>query len=178
MLFGKIFIAWGLFFFWGVWLADRYDLFEKSSRKIVVLGTASILSFFIYFWPIYQEVRHLGATIRVYFLLGGLLSQFIAATTLLILFYRIDQIHVSNRFMGRLLGYMGNSGKDTYGIYLSHVLFIVLYEALWRAIGFPYIYWPKVISILLLTWVSSQLLVRICRYPKLRLFNRLLFGGR
>ena len=172
--YGKLFIAWGLFFFWGVWLCDHFDLFKKLSRRLGVLGLATILTYALYFWELLREAQAYGYDARQYFMFSGLPFQFIAATFVLVPLYRLDQKGIS----GKAAGYVVNSGRDTFGIYLAHLLFLGCLLALWETIGLPEVYWLKVVIVFAATWFICQLLVRICRNPRLSFLNRFLFGGR
>lgn len=169
--YGKIFIAWGLFFFWGMWLCDHFEVFERMSRRLVPLGLATALAFGVYFLELLREAHVYGYDARQYFLLAGLPFQFVAASFVLVLLYRLDR-------PGKPPGYIVDSGRDTYGIYLSHLLVLSCLLALWGRVGMPDIFWAKVVLVAPLTWIICQLAVRACRHPGLRYVNRVLFGGR
>ena len=170
--YGKLFIAWGLFFFWGVWLCDHFDFFERMSAKLPTLGLLTLLTFSLYFGELFREAHVYGYDSRQYFLLAGLLFQFAAANLVLVLLYRLDL----RGKHGRLYAYLVKAGKDTYGIYLAHLLFISCFLALWEAVNLPQIWWLKVLVVGPATWFVSRSLVRLCRYPGLAIPNRLIFG--
>ena len=101
-------------------MCDHFDLFKKISRRPGVLGLATILTYALYFWELFHEAQVYGYDARQYFMLSGLPFQFIAATLVLVLLYRLDQRGIS----GKAVDYVVNSGRDTYGIYLAHLLFL------------------------------------------------------
>lgn len=172
--YGKLFIAWGLFFFWGVWLCDHFDVFEKMSRKLGTLGFVTFLTALVYYWELHREVLIYGYDSRQYFMLAGLLFQFLAANFMLALLYRMDRAGIS----GKVSRWLARSGKDVYGIYMAHLLVLSGLIAFWDKIGLPDVLWVKVAVIAVSTWIVSQSLIRVCRRPRLSFFNRFLFGAR
>lgn len=172
--YGKICIAWGLFFFWGVWLCDHFDVFERMSRKLGTLGFVTFLTALVYYWELAREAQAYGYDARMYFMLAGLLFQFVAANFVLALLYRVDRVGA----WGKVYRYLVRSGKDTYGIYMAHLLLLGCIIAFWDKAGMPDVYWVKVAVTVVSTWVISQSLVRVCRRPRLSFFNRYLFGAR
>jgi len=171
---GKLFLAWGLFFFWGLWLADHFDIFERLSRHLGWVAVASVLTYSLYVFQLLHELKAYEQVERQYFLVAGLLFQFVFANFLLALLYRAGK----KGFKSGLSEYLINSGKDSYGIYLSHFLVLSIFLGAWSILGMPSVTWLKALLIAPLTWISAQLLVRWCRNPRLSIPNRVLFGAR
>lgn len=89
--YGKVFIAWDPFFFWGIWLWNHFDFFKKISRRLGTLGLASIPIFALCFRELFREAHIYGYDARQYFMFSGLPFQFIAATFVLAVLYRRDR---------------------------------------------------------------------------------------
>lgn len=107
-------------------------------------------------------------------MLAGLLFQFVAGSFVLALLYRID---AGKKKQGRVYGYLVGTGRDTFGIYLAHLLLLSCLLALWKSVGLPDLFWLKVAAVGVTTWVACQFLVWACRHPRLYPVNRLLFGA-
>lgn len=171
---GKFSPAWALFFFWGVWLGDKPQLIEKISRHAGKLGLISLALFIVYVWEVNLEYEIFMEESRKYFLLSGLAFQFVCANFTIGAMWRLDKSSVKMA----VIDYAVSTGKDTFGIYLSHIAVLMGLVAGWEAPGLPGALWPKLLVMPALAWIICDGLVRLCRLRGLGIFNRFLFGGR
>jgi len=174
--YGKLFVGWAFFFYLGIYLGNNLKLVESLARRALPLGLLALAALFLYYLETALQVKTFGVYGRFYFLFTGLISQTASTIFALALVQRLEQ-----RFTGmRAMGYLVSSGKDTFGIYLIHYLFVMLLVGAWFHFNLPRPLALKVPLVFILAWISSQGIVRLCRLPLpgLRLLNRLLFGGR
>ena len=171
---GKCSAAWVLFFFWGVWLGHKPQLIEKISRHAGKLGLVSLALLIVYVWEINLEYEIFVEELRKYFLLSGLAFQFVCANFTMGAMHRLDKSSVKNA----VIDYAVSTGKDTFGIYLSHIAVLTGLVIGWEALGLPGALWPKLLVMPALAWIICDGLVRLCSLRGLGIFNRFLFGGR
>lgn len=168
--YGKAFAGWSLFFFWGVWLGRNPTRLPAGLRHRLGLGILTLASLWFYYWETDQELTLLGFVSRQYFLISGLVFQFLGANLFLALLLGWDQ---SNRARGVLV-FLARWGRDTYGVYLGHFAILLGLGAIWQNLG------PN-LEILVLATSTALLslgLVHLLRRPGLSIGNSLLFGGR
>jgi surface polysaccharide O-acyltransferase-like enzyme len=171
---GKCSAAWALFFFWGVWLGQKPQLIERLSRHAGKLGLVSLALLIVYVWEMNLEYEIFVEESRKYFLLSGLVFQFACANFTMGAMHRLDKSSVKNA----VIDYAVSTGKDTFGIYLSHIAVLTGLVIGWEALGLPGVLWPKLLVMPALAWIICDGLVRLCRLRGLGIFNRFLFGGR
>lgn len=168
---GKLFAAWSLFYFWGVWLGHRTILIERMSRAVIPLAAATVISFIPYAVEIHVQLQLYGYSPRGYFLAGGLAFQFLCANLVLASAYRLIALKRTNRLTDAMVG----SGADTYGIYLCHYAFVTATGHLQAYLPVPL---PPALAILLIAviaWTASQGFVRVLGLPRFRAVNPVLF---
>ncbi len=172
--YGKAFIPWCLFFFWGVWTGRFPQVIAALSRHLLLLGSGTIVTFAAFYWETHLEVTLWGYNVRQYFLITGVLFQFISANFILALFYRLDQLYKKSF----LLNFLSRSGIDTFGIYLSHLAFVYILLKCWNALNLSPVPLIKIPCLFAMTWFSSQMLVKLLRLKVFTNLNKILFGGR
>ena len=168
---GKLFAAWSLFYFWGVWLGRRTTLIERMSRAVIPLAAATAVFFVPYAVETHVQLQSYGYSPRGYFLAGGLAFQFLCANLVLASAYRLIALKRTNRLTDAMVG----SGADTYGIYLCHYAFVMAMGYLQTYLPIPL---PPVLAIPLIAviaWTASQGLVRVLGLPRFGAVNRVLF---
>ena len=171
---GKCFVGWSIFFFWGTYLAAHPEIFEKLKARWGRLFAVALVSYAAYLLEMELQVRIQGEISRDYFLISGLVFQFTFATLFMIWLEKLNNALSDNR----LLRGFNNAGQDTFGIYLGHLAIISLSVYVVTQASWDIPRYIRVPVILLVAWFACVAAVRICRHPKLRLLNRLLFGGR
>lgn len=172
---GKLFAAWCLFFFWGAWLAFRPGLMTRLSKRILPLAALTATSFIPYWMETYRETRNFGYNPRDYFLVSGIAFQFLCANLVLLCSYRLDNLNIKSRLMDMLAA----SGIDTYGIYLSHYAFLLVFTFVLRRSGLALEPVFAIFALTVISWGISLGLVRTLRHtPRLAAINLLLFGHR
>ncbi len=169
--FGKICIAWAMFYFWGVYLAAAPDRLELLCKHISLLGLLTVISFLLFRQAISSEVQLYGDIVRHYFLLPGLPFQFIAPTFVLVVC-----VYWEKKGLPGMEG-LAKQGKDTFGIYLAHIVPLYLLLKAWKAIELPL---GPIASIApaMITWFFCIGLVRLSRLRRWRIAGKLMFGGR
>lgn len=172
---GKLFAAWCVFFFWGVWLALRPGLMTRMSRRILPLAALAAISFIPYWMETYQETRTFGYSSREYFLASGIAFQFLCANLALACACRLDSLNIRSRLMDMLAA----SGVDTYGIYLSHYALLLVLAFVLKRSGLVLDPLLAVFALAVIAWGASQCLVKaLRRAPRFTAINVLLFGRR
>ncbi len=172
--YGKAFVPWGLFFFWGVWLGRKPAWLAALGGRRIALALATLATGVLYYGESALELVVLGYIPRQYFLLSGLAFQLVAGTTLLVFLQAWDasaRFHTGMRFLARY-------GRDTYGVYLSHLAVLLGLLALEERLGLAWPPWPRVAVLAVTTALLSLGLVRLMRLPGLGKVDWLWFGGR
>ncbi len=172
--YGKVFIHWGIFYFWGAWIRRFTQVIVAFSRHLLLLGLGTIVAFTAFYWETHLEVTLWGYNVRQYFLITGILYQFISANFILALFYRLDQLYKKSF----LLNFLSRSGIDTFGIYLSHLAIIYVLLTYWNVLNFSPMPLIKIPCLFAMTWFFSQMLVKLLRLKDFIHINKILFGGR
>lgn len=172
--YGKAFVPWGVFFFWGVWLGRKPSWLPAIGRYRIALALLILATGLLYYWESYLELVVLGSIPRQYFLLSGLAFQLVAGTAMLAFLQAWD---ASGR-VGSWLQFLGKWGRDTYGVYLSHLAILLGLVALESHMGLEWPIWPRIALLSVVTALLSLGLVRLFRLPGLEKGNWLLFGGR
>jgi len=172
--YGKAFIGWSLFFFWGVWLGRFPQFLVALSNRLLVLGLAAAAAFAAFYWESHVVLDLFGYGSRQFFLTTGVLYQFIGASFILALLYRLDQPDRKSF----LLDLLAHTGVDTYGIYLSHLAILIGLLKAWEALDLPVMALIKIPVLLVATWFLSQFLVRVSQWSGFVYLNKILFGGR
>lgn len=172
--YGKIFVGWSLFFFWGVWLGRRPAALAWLARWAWPLAGLSLAGFALYFWETRVEIHWIGTNARQIFLLSGLLCQLLMANCALGLAQRL----IPAAGGGGVRGWLVRAGGDTFGVYMCHLAFIIFLTPLWSWVGLPEAPGLKIPVLVALVWLLSQGLVRLLRRPGLGRANALVFGGR
>jgi surface polysaccharide O-acyltransferase-like enzyme len=172
--YGKAFLGWSLFFFWGVWLGRSPQFLAAMSKRLLPLGLAAAAAFLAFYWETHTELDLFGYNARQYFLITGVLYQFIGASFILALLYRLDQ--PDRRSFS--LNLLAHSGVDTYGIYLSHLAILIGLLKAWEALDLPVMALIKIPVLLVATWFLSQFLVRVSQWSGFVYLSKILFGGR
>lgn len=172
--FGKAFVPWGVFFFWGVWLGRKPNWLPALRRHWVTLALLALAAGLLYYWESYLELVVLGSIPRQYFLLSGLAFQLVAGTALLAFLQAWD---ASGRLQG-FMRFLARWGVDTYGVYLCHLAILLGLMALEGSLGLALPTWPRIAVLSVVTALLSLGLVRLFRLRGLEKGNWLLFGGR
>ena len=97
-----------------------------------------------------------GDFVRLYFLISGLPFQLAASTLVLVLCRKWEER------AGKLFILSAETGRDTFGIYLIHVVYIYILGLLWSGLGLtkgPFISTLTAIAV----WYASIYTVRFCR---------------
>ena len=172
--YGKLFFAWAVFFFWGLWLGYSSATLEWLKRRQWWLLLAALCAYVPYFLEMRTEFLRFGAFARDYFLLSGLPYQFLASTWVLAFLCGLEPRMRASRFMTRLAGF----GPYAFGVYVAHLAFLVIIVAVWGKF-LPAL--PAAIELLViaaLTILVSLSFLRLCFLPPFRLLGVVLFGGR
>lgn len=172
--YGKAFIPWSLFFVWGIWISHSPRTFEVMCNKSMLLGVITVASLAAFYWETSLEVNKYGYNARQYFLITGALYQFLGANFILVLSYRLHRIY-NHSF---LLDMLNRSGKDTFGIYLSHLAIILVLSKVLEIFNLSFIAIIEIPVLFVVSWTLSHLLVLIFRRTQSLLLNKMLFGGR
>jgi surface polysaccharide O-acyltransferase-like enzyme len=168
----KPFIVWTGFFLVGVWW-HRHGIRLTGTRVPVFLMAAGA-AYVLYVADLQMENARFGFTPRKQLLLGGLPFQLLGAIGVLACLRWWDQ---SGRCR-RLLLALGRPGRDTFGIYLSHIAVLVLLWRIWDAMGKVSMSWIEVPLFTVATWVVSRVLVRTTRSIGTPLLIQLSLGER
>lgn len=171
---GKLGLAWGLFFFWGMWLGSSKINVNLLIRYRHFLFTAAIIFFIPYWLETNNQLYYLGAVYRDYFLLSGLPFQFLAASAFLAyIFNREIKIRLSSNLL-----YLASWGKYMFGVYLCHLFILAYLNKVW-IYYFPGDYFFLQVIVLTLPAFSISLgLVKLCSMPPYQFIGNSLFGGR
>jgi surface polysaccharide O-acyltransferase-like enzyme len=171
---GKLFVGWAVFFFWGLWLGYTPAALDRLKRRQgwLLLGTAAAYGLYLVVMR-YQYVSF-ETYARDYFLLAGLPFQLLAATWLLALLYGADARLQASPFWRRVAGW----GPDTFGIYVAHMAFLIGIVALWQAFLPAAPAGLAVLIVAALTLLVTEAFLRLCLTPRLRLLGLILFGAR
>lgn len=175
--YGKLFFGWSLFFFWGVWIGFRGDILEILKRHLPLLLMGSALGYVLFFFETYYEVTLFGESFRQFFLLSGLLFQFLFPTFFLTLLYSLDVSFRESRWRP-IFTVLGHFGKDVYGIYLSHVAVLIGVISAWKILRLPEIPHVKIPTIFITTTLITWIFLRISSLPSLSPLNKILWGGK
>jgi len=171
---GKLFVGWAVFFFWGLWLGYTPDALDRLKRRQwwLLLGTAC--AYAVYLIVMRYQYVSFETYARDYFLLAGLPFQFLAATWLLALLYGVDARLQASPSWRRVAGW----GPDTFGIYVAHMAFLIGIVALWDQLmpGVPAGLEVPVVAAL--TLLVTEGFLRLCRTPRFRRPGLILFGAR
>ena len=170
--YGKAFVGWSLFFFWGVVLGRRPNILDMMTRWRWLIGSAALVFFGVYYYETYLEMQRIGAAARQFFLISGLFFQFAGANFVLVLLYRLD--YPGGRSW--LLNWLGRFGADTFGVYLCHIVVLIGLIRLYSWLGLPGAAWVKAPVLLIATWFVCQGFLGLSRLPGLGFLHRLLFG--
>jgi surface polysaccharide O-acyltransferase-like enzyme len=172
--YGKAFVGWSVFFFWGCWLGRNPWMLIRLSKRIGWLGLLTVLTLAAFYAETYREISAFGYNARQYFLLSGLFFQWTAANFVLAGLYRLDQPDRPKPWLNRL----ATRGQETFGIYLSHLVFIIGLVQIRKAFKLeapPYLLLPLLFG---LTWVLSWALIQVFRIQGGSLLRKILFGSR
>lgn len=115
--------------------------------------------------------KHMAIWFSQYLILTGLPFQFLGSTFILVVCIYWER--------NKLIGIRGLSmmGKDTFGIYLAHLVPLYLLLEAWKALELP-VGPVESLAPALITWLFCLWLVRLSRIGRWRITGRLLFGGR
>ena len=171
---GKLFLGWAVFFFWGLWLGYTPAALDRLKRRQGWLLLGTVVTYAIYLVVMRVQYVSFETYARDYFLLAGLPFQFLAATWILALLYGLDARLQASPFWRRVAGW----GPDTFGIYVAHVAVLMGILALWNSIMPALPAGIEVPVIAALTLVITEAFLRLCLTPRLRFLGLILFGAR
>jgi len=172
--YGKLVFGWAVFFFWGVLLGYQAGALERLNQNRYWLLLAALGAYVPYWLETQSELVRLGALARDYFLLSGLLYQFIAANAFLAFFYGWEPHIPNNRFAKCLVGW----GKYMFGVYVAHLAVLVYLVPLWNQLLPTVPLSIEIAVVTTLTFFITLAFVRLCSMPPFGFLGALLFGGR
>ena len=171
---GKLCLAWAVFFVWGVWLGYRPEAMEWLRRNRWWVLLAAVVLFVPYWLEMRYQVAHLGALSRDYFLASGLPYQFVGACALLGVLAGWEDVwrrHAAGRVVVAWGGLM-------FGVYVAHMAVAHYLDPLWQRV------WPgapQIVAIALLAgtaFFATLALVWAAGSRYLWPVGLVLFGGR
>lgn len=171
---GKLCLAWALFFVWGIWLGYRPGAMEWMRRRRWWLLAAAGVLFVPYHLEMRYQVAHFGAVSRDFFLLSGLPYQFVGACALLGVFAGWEEVW-RRSVAGRTIVAWG---ALMFGVYVAHVAVVHYADPLWQKV-WPHP--PQLVEIALLTSTAffvTLAIVWACGTRYLWPVGLVLFGGR
>ncbi len=168
----KPFVAWTGFFMVGVWWHHRRLRFAGPRATALLIGIA--VGYIVYLADLQMENAVFGFTPRKQLLLGGLPFQLLGAVGLLACLQWWEETGRGQR----LLSALGRPGADTFGIYLSHIVVLVILWRIWEAVGGVSMSWLEVPLFTVTTWVVARALVRATRAIGISWLSLILFGER
>jgi surface polysaccharide O-acyltransferase-like enzyme len=156
-VFTKFGLAWGGFYFIGVFFAFRPTALRaliNGSTRLAIINLVALILFVIEFRT---NGNADGAMARKYFLIGGLVYQFFGALFLLSFF------QAKHSGYGRLGNWLAEEGKHTFGIYLIHPMIIIFLIVMILPLQLFSIYTALPMALLLFfgSWVVSSVLTRL-----------------
>ena len=154
----KVFVFWIAFFAVGVWWR-RNGLAPIGRRATVITGLLGVAAFWMYAADLQLQIDRFGFTPRKQLVFAGLPFQLIGAFGLLSLLNFMERRSSYQKSVEALAA----QGKDTYGIYLSHIAVLVVVYRLWQSLGGPAGHWAEVPVLTTATWLVSRSLVRVVR---------------
>ena len=163
--------VWLGFYFLGVWLARRSDVFDALSRRWPLLLALAVAAFIVYLAEVDGQARRLGANYRQYFLLSGLLFQTTGALALL------TACRAAETRGGRLFAALAGAGRDTLGIYLAHYALVLLFYALIPPPVAPALRLPVGAAAMVVSFAGSLALTRLARRHPATPLSRLFFAA-
>ena len=172
--YGKLFCAWAVFFFWGLWLGYSQTALDWLRKRQWWLLLAAVCAYVPYFLETRDEFLRYGSFARDYFLLAGLPYQFIAANWLLGFLYGFETRMRASPLMMRIASF----GPYVFGVYVAHLAVLVILVYLWNTF-LPAA--PAGITILViapLTLLLTIAFMRLCYLPPFRFLSVVLFGAR
>ena len=171
---GKLCLAWAVFFVWGVWLGYRSGAMEWLRRRRWWVLLAAVVLFVPYWLEMRYQVAHLGSLSRDYFLLGGLPYQFTGACALLAVLYGWEPLWLRSAAGRTVVAW----GALMFGVYVAHMAVAHYLDPLWQRV------WPgapQLVEIGVLTVTAffvTLALVWVCGTRLLWPAGMVLFGGR
>jgi peptidoglycan/LPS O-acetylase OafA/YrhL len=170
----KAFPFWIMFFVSGVWLRWRTDAASWLARRASHLSLLAALAYALYLWQLGLEGDEFGYHPRLQFLLGGLPFQAVGSLLAVLGLLRLQFLPRARKALVR----MAACAKDSFGIYLSHVVVLMGLFALWTASGISTAHWVEVPVMATLVWLVCQAAIRVVRRLRLRRLGFILFGMR
>ena len=152
-------LSWSLFFFVGIRLRRRPEIFDGIGRRKAAISLVLAGSYALFLFALALEDRRFGYNPRKQVLLAGLPFHVVGAVPLLAALRALDR---SGRGRG-LLAWLAAAGTDTYGIYLSHTAVLIGVFAAARGLGWTTHRGVETPLLAIATWIASVTLVRSAR---------------
>jgi hypothetical protein len=171
----KTLLPWIIFFALGVWLRSRMMFFGWLSKRLYGLLLVTAIAHVMYYWELRLEDNLVGFNPIQQFLLGGLPFRLLVPLLLIIILCRLEKL--SSKSMRRVFTWLTSTSKYTYGIYLSHSAFVIIF---YKVILIPvssWGYWIEPPILLMAVWLSCLAMLRIIGKLKSRWIGRLLYGS-
>ncbi len=172
--YGKLFFAWAVFFFWGLWLGYSPTALERLRRAQWWLLLLAVATYVPYLVMERAQFEQFGTYARDYFLPSGLPFQFIAATWLLAFLYGLEDRIRASRTMSHLAGY----GKDVFGIYVAHLAVLMILVSFWEKFMPALSEGLEFLTIAALTLLLTIAFLRLCYLRPFRILGVILLGAR
>jgi peptidoglycan/LPS O-acetylase OafA/YrhL len=171
----KTLLPWIIFFAFGVWLRSRMSFFRWLVERLYGIILVTAIAHALYYWELRLEDNWVGFNPIQQFLLGGLPYRLLAPLLLLVVLFRLENL--SSRLMQRVFTRLASTSKYTYGIYLSHTAFVIIFSKVLRISGNPWGYWIEPPILFVSVWLSSLVVLRGVGQFKMRWIGRLLYGS-
>jgi peptidoglycan/LPS O-acetylase OafA/YrhL len=171
---GKLCLAWAVFFFWGLWLGYSPSALERLKKVQWWLLLLTAVAYVPYLIMERVQFDQFGGYARDYFLLSGLPFQFLAATWLLTFLYGLEDRIRQSRTMSRIAGY----GQDVFGIYVAHVAVLVILVSLWDKLLPDAPAGLEFLIIYALTLLLTIAFLRLCFLRPFRVLGVIFLGAR
>ena len=176
--YGKIFVAWITVFTWGIIIGARPTLAEWLRNRLWLILAGSLAVFAVYY---YQELIMAladGYICRQYFRVSGFVFQMFAATFTFFASESFVRWAQENGRFTKTINHMVSLGGYSYGIYLNHLLFIILILYLFDYLSVPLNFWIRFPIVLPITFLLSWAGVKVFTSDSLSRIYPILYGRR
>ena len=163
----------------GILIGTHRDLRFKLGRHMWLFLMIAILIFPVYYYQEMQMIANDGYLCREYFRVSGFIYQFFAALFVLLYSESFFESNQKKNLMA-LRDSLAALGSDSFGVYLNHILFIMLVLYLLNALMIPDNFWIRFMLMLPIVLALSWLSVKVFKTNTklLARIGQLLYGRR
>jgi surface polysaccharide O-acyltransferase-like enzyme len=161
----KLFPLWIGFFAVGIW-SRSFGIARIARRSWILILSGVVAGYVLYVFELTAADGMLGYVPLKQFLLGGLPFQILGGFAMLAVIASLETT--------RFASIVAKLGRDTYGIYLSHVAIMIMLYRLLESAGLIRVRASEVPVIALITFAIAWLFVRLVR--RIPFASRVLLG--